>query len=247
MPQQTWTPDQPGVLDLLLEAEPEDWALLAAGSNYVYLLKLRHARAGEGYAIYKPKRGEAPLSDFPDGTLYRREVAAYLVSEAIGWHLVPPTTVREEGLDGGIGALQLFVQHDPAQHYFTLREGREDEMRRIAVFDWLTNNADRKGGHCLLAPDGRIWCIDQGLTFHTDNKLRTVIWDFQGQPVPDSLLEDVQRFRERLDADASLRGQIEELITPQEYETLLERIEQIESRRVYPPPPLTRPYPWPMI
>jgi uncharacterized repeat protein (TIGR03843 family) len=247
MPIQTWRPDQPGVLDILLEAEPEEWALLAAGSNYVYLLKLRHDAAGEGYAVYKPKRGEAPLSDFPDGTLYQRELAAYLVSEALGWHLVPPTTVRDDGLEAGIGALQLFVQHDPAQHYFSLREGREDEMKRIALFDWLTNNADRKGGHCLLAPDGRIWCIDQGLTFHTDNKLRTVIWDFQGQPVPEDLLADVLAFGAALETDATLRASLEDLIAPDEYEKLLYRIALIDRERLYPAPPMYRPYPWPMI
>src|SRR4051794_3362330 len=123
MPTQLWLPDRPDILDVLMTAEVEEEALLAAGSNYVYLLKLRHPDAGEGYAIYKPQRGEAPLSDFPDGSLYRREYAAYLVSEALGWGLVPPTVVRGDGLEAGVGMLQLFIQHDPSQHYFTLKEG----------------------------------------------------------------------------------------------------------------------------
>jgi uncharacterized repeat protein (TIGR03843 family) len=247
MPHQPWLPDQAGIVGVLLTAEVEERALLAAGSNYVYLLKLRHPSAGEGYAVYKPQQGEAPLSDFPDGTLYQREYAAYLVSEALGWRLIPPTLIRADGLDMGIGALQLFIEHDPSQHYYTLKDTREDEMRRIAVFDWLTNNADRKGGHCLLARDGRMWCIDQGLTFHTDNKLRTVIWDFQGQPVAEELVEQVVAFGRRLEDEGELRSELQALIAPSEYERLLERVALIERLRVYPSPPAYRPYPWPMI
>jgi hypothetical protein len=246
MPSQSWQPDRPDIIDVLREAEMEEDAVMAAGSNYVYLLKMRHPAAGEGYAVYKPQRGEAPLSDFPDGTLYTRECAAYVVSEALGWHLIPPTIARE-GLSSGIGALQVFIEHDPAQNYFTLRESRVDEMKRIAVFDWVTNNADRKGGHCLLARDGRMWCIDQGLTFHTDDKLRTVIWDFQGQPVPPSLLDEVRAFGDRLDSDTMLRSQLLELITEAEFARLEERVALIDRVRVYPAPPAYRPYPWPMI
>jgi uncharacterized repeat protein (TIGR03843 family) len=247
MPHQAWLPDRPGILDVLATAEVDERALLAAGSNYVFLLKLRHPDAGEGYAVYKPQRGEAPLSDFPDGTLFKREYAAYLLSEALGWRLVPPTIIRADGLEGGIGALQLFVEHDPAQHFFTLKEGREAEMKRIALFDWLANNADRKGGHCLLAGDGRLWCIDQGLTFHSDNKLRTVIWEYAGTPVPDDLVEEVCRFGERLESDAELRAEFQGLISAQEYTKLLERVAVIDRFRVYPQPPAYRPYPWPMI
>jgi uncharacterized repeat protein (TIGR03843 family) len=247
MPSQAWLPDQPGIEDVLLTAAVEERALLAAGSNYVYLLTLRHPVAGEGYAVYKPQRGEAPLSDFPDGTLFQREYAAYLVSEALGWHLIPPTVIREEGLEMGVGALQLFIEHDPAQHYYTLKDARDAEMRRIAVFDWLTNNADRKGGHCLLARDGRMWCIDQGLTFHMDDKLRTVIWDFQGQRVADELVDQLLAFRDRLETDEALRSELQALISGPEYERLLERIAIIDKRRVYPLPPAYRPYPWPMI
>jgi uncharacterized repeat protein (TIGR03843 family) len=247
MPEQPWQPDQAGIDEVLRTAEPVEAALLAAGSNYVYLLKLRHATAGEGYAVYKPQRGEAPLSDFPDGTLYRREYAAYVVSEALGWHLVPPTVVRDEGLDMGVGALQLFIEHDPAQNFFSLKDGRNLEMKRIALFDWLTNNADRKGGHCLLAHNGRIWCIDQGLTFHYEDKLRTVIWEFQGQQVPLPLVEEILAFRDRLESDAGLRLELTSLISPREFEGFVERIGMIDRSRVYPPPPAYRPYPWPMI
>jgi uncharacterized repeat protein (TIGR03843 family) len=246
MPSQAWQPDRPDIMAVLAEAAMEEDAILAAGSNYVYLLRMSHSEAGEGYAIYKPQRGEAPLSDFPDGTLYQRECASYIVSEAIGWHLIPPTTVRD-GLEAGIGALQLFIEHDPAQNYFTLKESREAEMKRVAVFDWLTNNADRKGGHCLLARNGRLWCIDQGLTFHTDDKLRTVIWDFQGQAVPQPLLNDLRTLAGRLDSDAELQDSLLELITPREFARLQERAALILDRAVYPAPPAYRPYPWPMI
>jgi uncharacterized repeat protein (TIGR03843 family) len=247
MPSQSWLPDRPGILDILREAEPDEAALLAAGSNYVYLLRMRHPEAGEGYAVYKPQRGEAPLHDFPDGTLFRREYASYLVSEALGWGLVPPTIVREDGLEAGLGALQLFIEHDPAQHYFTLRDSHEAEMKRIAVFDWLTNNADRKGGHCLLAADSRIWCIDHGIAFHADDKLRTVIWDFQGMPVPPELVDDVCHFAERLEADAGLQDQLAAQLSDLEMKRLSERASLIDKLRVFPAPPGWRPYPWPMI
>ncbi len=247
MPSQPWLPDRPDISDTLMTAAVEEYALLASGSNYVFLLRLGHRDAGSGYAVYKPRRGEAPLWDFPDGTLYKREYAAYLVSEAIGWHLVPPTVVRADGLEQGAGALQLFIEHDPSQHFFTLKESRADEMKRIALFDWLTNNADRKGGHCILARDGRIWCIDQGLTFHVEDKLRTVIWDYQGQPVPEALLEDVKAFREKLRSDAGLRQALGALLAPEELARLEARADLVLGAGVYPPPPSYRPYPWPMI
>lgn len=247
MPAQPWQPDRPDAIELLAGADIDEAALLAAGSNYVYLLTMTHPTAGTGYAVYKPKRGEAPLHDFPDGTLYRREYAAYLISEAIGWGLVPASAIREEGMPYGIGVVQLFIEHDPSQHYFNLREGRIDDMKRIALFDWVTNNADRKGGHTLLASDGRLWCIDQGLTFHVDDKLRTVIWDFQGQVVPQDMVEDVCRLGERLQMDQHLRSELLRYITAPELEKLQYRIELVERLRVYPPAPQYRPYPWPMI
>jgi uncharacterized repeat protein (TIGR03843 family) len=247
MPAQSWQPDRSDILDILSQAEVEEEAMLAAGSNYVFLLKMQHPEAGEGYAVYKPQRGEAPLHDFPSGTLYKREYAAYLVSEALGWRLVPPTVVREDGLNAGVGALQLFVVHDPSRHYFNLKDGRDDEMKRIALFDWLTNNADRKGGHCLRDANDRIWCIDHGICFHAEEKLRTVIWDFQGTPVPPDLVEDVCRFAESLRSDPELGSRMSELLSERELSRLLERAAQIDLLRVFPSPPTYRPYPWPMI
>lgn len=247
MPAQSWQPDRSDILDILREARVEEEAMLAAGSNYVFLLKMDHETAGEGYAVYKPQRGEAPLHDFPTGTLYRREYAAYVVSQALGWNLVPATIVRDEGLELGLGILQLFVVHDPSRHFFNLREGRDAEMQRIAVFDWLCNNADRKGGHCLVDANGQIWCIDHGIAFHEEDKLRTVIWDYQGQPVPEHLLEDVRRFAGMLQEDSEVRAELSELLLPREMLRLIERAAEIDERRTFPMPPPYRPYPWPMI
>ena len=141
----------------------------------------RRPTAQEAKAIYKPVRGERPLWDFPSG-LHRREVAAWELSEYLGWHLVPPTIMRDGPF--GEGSLQLFVAADFEQHYFTLYEGRadlHDALRRMCAFDLLANNTDRKSGHCLLGLDGRIWGIDHGLCFAEDFKLRTVIWEFGGE------------------------------------------------------------------
>jgi uncharacterized repeat protein (TIGR03843 family) len=120
-------------------------------------------------------------------------------------------------------------------------------MQRIAVFDWLTNNADRKGGHCLLAGDGRIWCIDQGLTFHIDDKLRTVIWEFQGESVPQAMLDDVAAFGRRLESDNELRASLGEMLSERELTRLSQRVDIIMREGVFPSPPPWRPYPWPMI
>ena len=247
MPANSWQPDLPNIETILAEASVEEEWMLAAGSNYVFLLRMSHPDAGEGYAVYKPRDGEAPLHDFPSGTLYKREYAAYVVSEELGWGLVPPTVIREEGLRAGVGVLQLFVVHDPALHFFNIKDDFGDEMRRIALFDWLVNNADRKGGHTLLDEANRLWCIDHGITFHAENKLRTVIWDYQGLPVPPALVEDVCDFAARLRDDGELRGRLSDLLSEVELITLEERAAEIDRERVYPPPPMYRPYPWPMI
>jgi len=161
-------------------------------SNGTYLVEIC-SDSDPMRAVYKPGRGERPLWDFPDG-LYRREVAAYVVSEALGWGLVPETVLRDGPL--GPGSLQRFVDADFSQHYFTLLEFPEhhDALKAICTFDLLANNADRKGGHCLLGTDNRVWSVDHGLCFHTDPKLRTVMWDFEGMPVPEHLVADLARF-----------------------------------------------------
>lgn len=240
-----WSPDEPRICDLLSRAEVAEVKLLPSGSNYVFAAVLRDDEAGDGIAVYKPRRGEAPLHDFPDGTLYRRERAAYLVSEALGWRIVPPTVVR----DGphGIGIVQLYIEHRPRANFFTLRDTRMAELRRMAIFDVLTNNADRKGGHCLEAVDGHIWGIDHGLTFHHQRKLRTVIWDYAGEPVEPALIRVVRRFRDQLRCEADGLAELGELLHPRELKALTARIEELLNERCYPEPPPWRSVPWPPV
>jgi hypothetical protein len=198
-------------------------------------------------AVYKPRRGERPLWDFPDGTLYRREVATCVLSDALGWGVVPVTVVREDG-PLGEGALQRFVEHDPEEHYFTLRAGREDRFRQFAVLDILANNTDRKGGHCLRdLADDLVVGIDHGLTFHPVWKLRTVIWDFADEPVPDGLLEDVRRVAHDLE-HGPLGETLGRLLSPPEVAAVgLRAAELLRSRRFPSPEPGYHSVPWPLV
>ena len=206
--------------------------LLPWSSNYTFL-----ALAGDAplqfLAVYKPCRGERPLWDFPNGTLCRREYAAYVVSQALRWNLVPPTILR----DGphGLGSVQLFIDCDQEQHYFTLRGTHEEEFRRMAVFDALLNNTDRKGGHCLVDRDDKIWAIDHGVTFHTDPKLRTVIWDFAGQRIPSEWVSDLTRFRaEMKNPGTAIARELEQLLASDEIDALLGRLGELIESGSYP-------------
>jgi len=156
--------------------------------------------------VYKPQKGEMPLWDFPEESLAARESAAYLVSEALGWELVPPTIMRPDG-PFGPGSYQYFIPHDPEQHYFTFDEAIHKRLRPTALFDLIINNADRKGGHILLGEDGHIWLIDHGLCFHAQPKLRTVIWDFSGQPIESPLLDSLQTLYDNLGLETQIRQQ----------------------------------------
>jgi uncharacterized repeat protein (TIGR03843 family) len=191
-------------------------------------------------AIYKPGRGERPLWDFPGG-LYRREIAAYLLSEALGWGIVPETVLRPDG-PLGEGSLQRFVDADFSEHYFTILEHEElhPQLRRMALFDLLANNADRKGGHCLLTEEGRVWGIDHGVCFHDEPKLRTVIWDFAGEPIDAADAADVAR----LLTDPPL---LDDLLHPREVAALQRRIELVTRLARFPDPGSDRPYPWPLV
>jgi uncharacterized repeat protein (TIGR03843 family) len=242
-----WSPDDAHVLDALRDADVRDLQLVYDSSNYVFLASLTHERYGEGFAIYKPAAGEAPLSDFPYGTLHRREVAAFEFSRLLGWDIIPPVVEREG--PRGVGSMQLFIEHEPQQHYFALRaeEAYREQFVRLAVFDLVANNADRKGGHMLLDPRGRIWGIDNALSFHRVDKLRTVIWDFAGTMVPQALLADLSRVRhcievEDVDADA-LRG----LLHPAETTALLKRCAAMLSEPVLPEMYPWRCVPWPLV
>ncbi|MER3485698.1 MAG: hypothetical protein C4345_06785, partial [Chloroflexota bacterium] len=187
--------DEDAVLELLRVAEFTASKLIPWGSNYSFAAALATADGRELLAIYKPRSGEAPLYDFPDGTLYLRETAAYHLSRRLGWNLVPPTVVR----DGphGIGSVQLYVEPmpddgDPRRFWGACTE----EIERLVLFDHVANNADRKLSHCLRDRAGKVWGIDHGLTFNEYPKLRTVLWQFVGQPISTSLLDCLQALRD---------------------------------------------------
>jgi Phosphatidylinositol 3- and 4-kinase len=229
---------------LLTEGELSVIGRVAWSSNATFLASVA-VNGSDVLAVYKPRRGERPLWDFPDGTLYRRELAAYEVSEALGWAIVPTTVVRDGPL--GPGAVQLFVDHDPDEHYFGLLEDHADRLRDFAVFDVIVNNADRKAGHCLLSrADGQIVGIDHGLTFHAAWKLRTVIWDFASERIPVDAADDLCRLAE--DIDGPLGTRLAELLSPMEIEALQQRIHAlIRSGRLPEPDAGYHSMPWPLV
>jgi hypothetical protein len=212
-------------------------------SNYTFLAEVVDGDRAV-LAVYKPRRGETPLWDFPDGTLCKREVAAYLLSRALGWPEVPPTVMRDGPL--GPGSLQLYVEADPRQHFFTLRDDCLDAFRPVATFDVLANNADRKSGHCLRGEDGTIWVVDHGVRFSSEPKLRTVIWEFAGEPVPGGLLADVERVAGELRA-GPLRDSLRDLLSEREIDATTRRAESLGGTGRFPRPGRGRVYPWPPV
>lgn len=228
----------------LEQAEIVGCQALPWGSNYTYALALAADAGRQVLAIYKPRRGEVPLWDFPDGTLYRRERAAYLASRHLGWTFVPPTVVREGPL--GIGSVQLFIDADPGGSFDRLRAEYAQELRRIAVFDCFVNNADRKASHFLLGrDDGRIWGIDHGLTFNSAPKLRTVVWDYCGEPIPEPLVADLRELRADQPRLTALCNDLEPLLFPDETEALVQRLDRLIEQTHYPAPQSRRYVPWP--
>jgi uncharacterized repeat protein (TIGR03843 family) len=228
-------------LRVLAEGEIEVQGRMPWSSNNTFLVSVCRDGASIG-AIYKPGRGERPLWDFPHG-VYQREAAAWELSEILGWGVVPETLLRPDA-PLGPGSLQRFVDADFSEHYFTLMENpaHHDRLRVIAVFDLLLNNADRKSGHCLLDGDGRIWAIDNGLSFHVEPKLRTVIWDFAGEPVPEHLLADIERVA------AGVPDRLARLLDDGEPDALVRRARAVLRHPELPAPhPERRPYPWPLV
>lgn len=232
---------------LLREAEFEELRPLWSSSNYVYLARLCGPDGAEIAAVYKPEAGETPLWDFPNGTLYRREVAAYELSRLLDWPFVPPTVEREG--PRGAGSLQLYVPHDRESHFFEQREdpALTPQLRRMAVFDFVANNADRKGGHCLLDARARIWGIDHGLCFHRDYKMRTVIWDWAETPVADEWLDDVERAATAVAGDAAETDAFREQLSRAEVNAFLDRADRLLETRALPAPGPHRSYPWPLV
>jgi hypothetical protein len=217
--------------------------LLPRASNFTFLAEISYGQDVR-LAVYKPRDGETPLWDFPPGTLCNREVAAYLVARELGWPSVPPTVLRRG--PHGEGSVQLFVEADPAEHYFTLREAHHDVFRAVAAFDVVLGNGDRKAGHCLLAPDGAIWVVDHGLCFSQEPWLRTVIWDFAGQDVPPQLLGDLRRLGEAL-RSGPLRDSLVGLLTEDEVDATAARAKTLVEAGRFPEPGPGRSHPWPAI
>ena len=231
---------------LLREAEFLDCRPVWYSSNYVYLAQM--SAGDERFAgIYKPHKGENPLWDFPDGHLYKHEAAAYEFARLLGWDFIPPTVVR----DGpeGIGSVQLFVPHDPEEHFFVQRERPAllPQLMRMCAFDAVVNNADRKGGHCLLDERGHIWGIDHGLCFHPSPKLRSVIWEWAGDDVPAEYLADLEEAGLAIAAEDHSAAVLLELLHEHESVAMLHRIERMLKEKRYPVPGEARHYPWPMV
>jgi uncharacterized repeat protein (TIGR03843 family) len=234
------------VLALLAGGELDVQGMLPWSSNYTLLATVRN-NGTHGLAVYKPRRGERPLWDFPRGTLCQREVAAYVLSEAIGWSLVPPTILRDGPY--GIGSVQLFIDADQEAHLFTMqKEGSyAAAIERLAAFDVLANNADRKSGHCLKGADGRLWAIDHGICFHTEPKLRTVLWDFAGQPISADILADLRALRERMRAGDPVTEMLDSLLAADEVKALRRRLERLIERGKHPEPGRGYNVPWPPV
>lgn len=220
------------------------------GSNYTFLVQIERGEYTLR-AVYKPTRGERPLWDFPAASLARREVAAYLVSQALSWEFVPPTVYRREG-PLGPGSVQLFVEHDPEYHYFNFSEADHQRMRPVVLFDLLINNADRKGSHVLIGADGHIWLIDHGISFHVEDKLRTVIWDFAGETIPEELGSDIHQLRQKLspneDEPSELTSLLGHYLSQREIAALAHRADRFLATARFPHPhPERRTLPWPPV
>lgn len=239
------SPPLPALLETLRDGRLELEGLLPYGSNYTFLARLNH-KGQTALAVYKPIRGERPLWDFPESTLAYREVAAFLVDNVLGWNMVPPTVLRAEGPHGP-GSLQFFVDADPEWHYFNVTDTERATFRRVAAFDIVINNADRKAGHVLKGHDGRFWLIDHGIGFHAQNKLRTVIWDFAGEPLPQDLACDLRALRDRLENDETLKETFNTLLDPLELSALRRRTERLLAAGHFPHPRSNYSYPWPPV
>lgn len=260
-------PADPGVPELLARGRIEVEGRLVEASNATLLCSVEH----DGVAaecVYKPVRGERPLWDFPDGTLAGREVGSYLVAEALGWPLIPPTLLRDGPF--GPGMVQLWVDTEEGSDLVDLAEpvdvpdgwlavlqaqdhrgepvvlahSDHPDLRRLAVLDVVINNADRKGGHVLHAPDGAVFGVDHGVSLNAENKLRTVLWGWIGEPLPEDVVDALSRFRALLEGD--LAGRLAEHITPKEVQALAKRTDDLLSAGVFPAPSGDWPaIPWP--
>ena len=246
------------ILRILEKGEMKSLGVMPWGSNYTFLVELSDCDANakrkprgeqvEMLGVYKPRRGESPLWDFPNGTLCLREYAAYLVNEALGWRLVPPTVLRDG--EHGFGSVQLFIDNDANQHFFTFREEESacEQLQRMALFDLATNNADRKSGHCLRDHDGHVWAIDHGICFNADYKLRTVIWDFANQPIPVAMMNDLRELRGQMGIGQPLGKALRKLLDDDEMRAFEKRVDGLLKIKNFPGPSrYERSVPWPPV
>ena len=233
-----WDASTAKALRLLREGEISVLGRMPYSSNATFLVQVSHPTTPTA-AIYKPERGERPLWDFPSG-LYRREIAAFELSHALGWDVIPPTVERDGPF--GVGSVQLFIDAHFEEHYFTLvsEDRHHADLRRICAFDLIANNTDRKSGHCLASRWGPIYGIDQGLCFASDFKLRTVIWDFGGEAFDDDLAAAVTK---AADPPESLS----DWLRPAEFDALAERAEWLASFGKFPSDDGGRRWPWPLV
>ena len=277
-PERAKFPDGVTVIDLLAKGELTVLGRITDASNAALYCSVSY-EGREAHCVYKPVAGEQPLWDFPDGTLAQREVAAYEVSEATGWALVPPTVLREgpygEGMcqlwieaesegDDGSGAgrlLALIEDEEPGEGWKAIGfaevgEGKtallvhadDERLRRLAVLDAVINNGDRKGGHLLPAPEGRLYAIDHGVTFNVDDKLRTLLWGWAGEPLTAEVLEVLARLEDGLARSAPLATRLAELITAAETDAVRSRVRELRRTGRHPQPSGQWPaIPWPPV
>ena len=235
------------ILNLLKTADIELEGEFVHGYNYTFLVKVQPGDGESFFAVYKPQQGEQPLWDFPANTLAHRETAAFLVSQALGWDFVPPTVYRADG-PFGPGSFQYFVDHDPNHHYFNFTDQEFQSLQPVVLFDLIINNADRKGGHLIFGEDGRLWLIDHGLCFNVEQKLRTVIWDFAGEPIPDDLCATLKAFHQKLIPPSNLLDELSAHLSPEEIAALIDRTEKLLPCKHFPYPPQDRrAYPYPPV
>jgi uncharacterized repeat protein (TIGR03843 family) len=262
-----WNPNDDDIETIMLNSEFKDLRQFSRASNYVFLATLTHPQFREGLVVYKPAQGEQPLWDFPPN-LYQREVAAYQLSRLLNWNIIPPTIIKPDG-PHGIGSIQLFINHDPNEHYFYLQEtlGISGEINyeksnsvkrtnplvkldysflKLAILDIIINNADRKAGHILRDQEDNIWGIDNGLSFHTERKLRTVIWDYSGVEIPTDWSSQLEKLH-ALITDSSSDQQLFSMLSEEEISAMLARLENLIKTGTLPEMFYERCVPWPLI
>ncbi|MFI1716095.1 SCO1664 family protein [Streptomyces sp. NPDC053513] len=265
------SPESPRDTELLARGELTVRGRVREASNAVLYCSVAH-EGREAACVYKPVAGERPLWDFPDGTLAQREVAAYEISEATGWGLVPPTVLRDGPY--GEGMVQLWIEADPEARLLALTEDEEagegwkavgpaqidedrtallvhadtPELRRLAVLDAVINNGDRKGGHLLPAPGGRLYGIDHGVTFHVEDKLRTLLWGWAGEELPAEAVGVLDSLDRSLAPGAPLATRLAELLTGAEVAAVRARVEALRATGRHPEPSGQWPaIPWPPV